>query len=83
MISAFFDGLCLFGGAFPYVGAFLIQQFGLSLGIAGLVVAGFGLGAFVYTGAARHLVRHVVAPWVGVGCCCSADADCSASDGVG
>jgi predicted MFS family arabinose efflux permease len=59
LISAFFDGLCLFGGAFPFVGAFVIERFGLSAGTAGLLVAGFGLGAFIYTRFARHLVRHL------------------------
>ena len=57
LLSAFFDGLCLFGGAFPYVGAFLIDDFGLDPGGAGLIVAGFGVGAFVYTRFARGLVR--------------------------
>jgi predicted MFS family arabinose efflux permease len=64
LISAFFDGLCLFGGAFPYVGAFLIQEFGLTTGIAGVLVAGFGLGAFVYTRFARRLVRHLGEGWL-------------------
>jgi predicted MFS family arabinose efflux permease len=57
LISAFFDGLCLFGGAFPYVGAFLIDEFGLDPAGAGFIVAGFGAGAFVYTRFARPLVR--------------------------
>jgi predicted MFS family arabinose efflux permease len=57
LLSAFFDGLCLFGGAFPYVGAFLIDEFGLGSASAGLIVAGFGAGAFVYTRFARGLVR--------------------------
>jgi predicted MFS family arabinose efflux permease len=57
LICAFFDGLCLFGGAFPFVGSYLIQAFGLSAGTAGLVVAAFGLGAFIYTRLARRLVR--------------------------
>ena len=59
LISAFFDGLCLFGGAFPYVGAFLIQEFGLTTAAAGLLVAGFGVGSFVYTRFARLLVRRL------------------------
>ncbi len=59
LISAFFDGLCLFGGAFPFVGAFVIEQFGLSTSAAGLLVAGFGLGAFCYTRFARGLIRHL------------------------
>jgi len=62
LISAFFDGACLFGGAFPFVGAYLIERFGLSAGKAGLVVAGFGLGAFVYTRFARRLVRRLGEP---------------------
>jgi predicted MFS family arabinose efflux permease len=57
LLSAFFDGLCLFGGAFPYVGAFMIHEFGLDAAMAGLIVAGFGVGAFVYTRFARRLVR--------------------------
>ena len=57
LIAAFFDGFLMFGGAFPYVGSYLIQQFGLSAARSGLVVAGFGLGAFVYTRIARRLIR--------------------------
>jgi predicted MFS family arabinose efflux permease len=57
LLCALFDGLCLFGGAFPYFGAFLIDEFGLDPGGAGLIVAGFGVGAFVYTRFARRLVR--------------------------
>ena len=57
LIAAFFDGFLLFGGAFPYVGSYLIEQFGLSAAHSGLVVAGFGLGAFVYTRTARRLIR--------------------------
>lgn len=57
LISAFFDGFCLFGGAFPYVGSFLIEAFGVGAAGAGLIVAGFGLGSFVYTRFARGLVR--------------------------
>ena len=59
LISAFLDGLCLLSGAFPYLCAFVIQEFSLSLGAAGLLVAGFGLESFAYTRAARHLVRHL------------------------
>ncbi len=59
LISAFFDGFCLFGGAFPYVGAFLIQDFNLDAATSGLIVAVFGLGSFLYTRFARRLVRRV------------------------
>ncbi|MDI3307838.1 MAG: MFS transporter [Acetobacteraceae bacterium] len=55
--AAFFDGALLFGGAFPYVGSFLIEGFGRNAAEAGLIVAGFGLGAFAYTRLARRLVR--------------------------
>lgn len=51
------DGALLFGGAFPFVASFLIERFGLSAGEAGLVMAGFGVGAFAYTRLARRLVR--------------------------
>ncbi len=57
LLSAFFDGLCLLGGAFPYVGAFLIGEFGLGAASAGLIVACFGVGSFAYTRFARGLVR--------------------------
>lgn len=56
MAAAAIDGAALFGGAFPFTGAYLIETFGLSPGRAGLVVAGFGLGAFIYTRLARRLV---------------------------
>lgn len=50
------DGACLFGGAFPFVGAFAIEAFGRSAAEAGLIVAGFGLGSLLYTRTARWLV---------------------------
>jgi predicted MFS family arabinose efflux permease len=53
---AFFDGFWLFGGAFPFVGSFLIEGFGRNAAQAGLIVAGFGLGAFAYTRLARPLL---------------------------
>jgi predicted MFS family arabinose efflux permease len=57
MVAGFVDGFALFGGAFPFVGAFLIQTFGLSAATAGLVVAGFGAGAFAYTRFAGRMVK--------------------------
>ena len=51
------DGALLFGGAFPFVASFLIEDFFLSPAEAGLVVAGFGVGAFAYTRMAGWLVR--------------------------
>lgn len=59
MAAAALDGAALFGGAFPFIGSYLIERFGLSAGQAGLVVAGFGLGAFVYTRLARKLVARL------------------------
>lgn len=56
MGAAAVDGAALFGGAFPFTGAYLIETFGLSPGQAGLVVAGFGLGSFLYTRLAKQLV---------------------------
>lgn len=54
---AFFDGLLLFGGAFPFVGAFLVQELGRSAGEAGAIVAGFGLGALACTRVTHRMVR--------------------------
>lgn len=59
MGAAALDGAALFGGAFPFVGAYLIEVFALSPGQAGLVVAGFGVGAFIYTRAARRLLARL------------------------
>ena len=56
MAAAAIDGVALFGGAFPFTGAYLIEHFALSPGEAGMVVAGFGLGAFIYTRLAKRLV---------------------------
>jgi predicted MFS family arabinose efflux permease len=59
MGAAALDGAALFGGAFPFIGAYLIEVFFLSPGQAGLVVAGFGVGAFIYTRLARRLVARL------------------------
>jgi predicted MFS family arabinose efflux permease len=56
MAAAAIDGVALFGGAFPFTGAYLIEVFGLNAGQAGLVVAIFGLGSFLYTRLAKRLV---------------------------
>ncbi len=56
LLATFVDGFCLFGGAFPFIGAYLIERFHLSAGEAGFVVAGFGIGAFAYTRLARRLI---------------------------
>ncbi|MBC9208162.1 MFS transporter [Roseomonas aerophila] len=57
LIAAFLDGMLLFGGAFPFIGSYLIQIFHLEPWQAGLVVAVFGLGSFAYTRLARRLVN--------------------------
>lgn len=57
MAVAFLNGTLLFGGAFPFTGSFLIEVFGRNAAEAGLIVAGFGLGAFAYTRFARPLLR--------------------------
>jgi predicted MFS family arabinose efflux permease len=57
LLLAAADGALLFGGAFPFVASFLIEDFFLIAGEAGLVVAGFGVGAFAYTRMAGWLVR--------------------------
>jgi predicted MFS family arabinose efflux permease len=46
----------LFGGGFPFVGAYLIQEFGLSPARAGLITASFALGSFLYTRQARRFL---------------------------
>ncbi len=58
VLVAFGNGFLLFGGAFPFVGSYMIEDFGLSTALSGLVVAGFGLGAFGYTRLARRLVGY-------------------------
>lgn len=56
MAAAAVDGAALFGGAFPFTGAYLIEVFGLSAGEAGMVVAVFGLGSFLYTRQAKRMI---------------------------
>jgi predicted MFS family arabinose efflux permease len=59
MAVAFLNGFFLFGGAFAFTGAFLVEELGRNCAEAGMVVAGFGLGAFAYTRLARRLVRRL------------------------
>ncbi|MBK8017026.1 MAG: MFS transporter [Betaproteobacteria bacterium] len=49
----------LFFGAFGFVGTYLKQQFGLSDTLAGLVVAGFGVGGLTYSFVVGRLVRRL------------------------
>ncbi len=51
------NGALLFGGSFPFIASYLIEDFGLSAGEAGLVMAGFGVGALAYTRLASRLLR--------------------------
>ena len=59
---AFVNGFFLFGGAFAFVGAFLVEELGRNAAEAGAVVACFGVGAFAYTRLARRLVRRLGEP---------------------
>ena len=53
------DGLLLFGGAMPFIGSALIELHHRSPAEAGLIGAGFGLGAYDYTRSAPWLVRRL------------------------
>ena len=59
LLTAALNGSLLFGGSFPFIASFLIEEFGLSAGEAGLVMAGFGVGALVYTRIAPWLLRRL------------------------
>ena len=52
----FLEGMLVFGGL-AFVPSYLHERFGLSLSMAGAVMAGFGLGGFSYILFARHFVR--------------------------
>ena len=71
LLAAGADGLLLFGGALPFVASLLIESFGLSTAMAGLVAAAFGLGSLIYTRSAAWLVRWLGEPgmvlWGGIG----------------
>ncbi|WP_158287634.1 MFS transporter [Falsiroseomonas bella] len=71
MLVTALDGMLLFGGAVPFIASLLIQRFDLSAAEAGLAVAGFGLGAFVYTRSAGRLVKRLgergMVLWGGLG----------------
>jgi predicted MFS family arabinose efflux permease len=55
LLATFAEG-ALMGGVFPFVGPFLHERFGLSFALAGLVLSGFGLGAFAYVRLAGRLL---------------------------
>ena len=52
---ALLDGVLLMG-CFPFLAPYMHERFGLSYAAVGLVLACFGLGALVYTMAAKRLV---------------------------
>lgn len=49
-------------GVFPFIAPFLSSRLGLSYAEAGVLVAGFGLGAFTYTRLARKLLIRLGEP---------------------
>lgn len=55
LIASLLDG-AMMAGSFPFIAPFLHDGFGLSYQRVGLVLACFGLGAFVYTQLARRIV---------------------------
>lgn len=65
------DGMLLFGGAIPFIASLLITRFELSAAHAGLIVASFGIGSFVYTRSAAWMVRRLgeggMVLWGGLG----------------
>ncbi|MBU8537004.1 MFS transporter [Falsiroseomonas tokyonensis] len=75
LMAAAADGFFLFGGAFPFLASLLIERFGLTAATAGLVVASFGIGSFVYTqsaaGLARRLGERRQVLWGGIGLTCA------------
>jgi predicted MFS family arabinose efflux permease len=71
MLVTALDGMLLFGGAVPFIASLLIERFGMTAATAGLTVAGFGVGAFVYTRSAGWLVQRLgergMVLWGGIG----------------
>ena len=55
LVAAALDG-ALFVGCFPYIAPYLHEHFGLDYAQAGLVLACFGVGAYVYTRFARRIL---------------------------
>ena len=54
-ISVFIEGAAVYG-LFPYVPAFFLEQGETRLFIAGIVIAAFSIGVFVYTGIIQFLL---------------------------
>lgn len=74
LLGTLMDGITM-AGALPFIAAYLHDGFALSYLGAGLVLAAFGLGAFVYTRWARRLLGRLgEAGLVTVGGCAMATA---------
>jgi MFS transporter, YNFM family, putative membrane transport protein len=58
LVSVLLDGL-LFFGAFTFVGSFLWARFGIGLDLVGLIVAGFGVGAMMYSMTAGRMLPYL------------------------
>jgi predicted MFS family arabinose efflux permease len=58
LIATVVEG-ALLPGCFPFIAPYLTSEFGLSYGLAGLVLASFGVGAFAYTRNARAFVAQL------------------------
>jgi predicted MFS family arabinose efflux permease len=56
LLTVFVEGAALFGG-YSFVGSFLKLRFGASYDVVGLIVAGFGVGGFLFAAAAPLFVR--------------------------
>ncbi len=56
--SVFLEGIALFG-VFPYVATLLVAQGELRASIAGVVIAGFGLGGVLYSFTVALMLRHI------------------------
>ncbi len=58
LVSVLLDGM-LFFGAYTFAGSFLWARFGVGLDLVGLIVAGFGVGALIYSVTAARMLPHL------------------------
>lgn len=58
LASVLLDGM-LFFGAFTFAGSFLWARFGVGLDLVGLIVAGFGVGALIYSLTAARMLPYL------------------------
>jgi len=61
LLASLVDG-ALLGGCFPFIAPFLREAFGLSYAVIGLVLACFGIGAWIYTSFARRIIATLGEP---------------------